>query len=231
MNHIGDITMVNGAEITPVWCIYRLTSPDGLIYVGMTKNSISKRIENGYQHNARLREAGRKYGWRNFKHEVLESGLSFSAAQDREKHYIAIYNATNPAKGYNVSYGGKSTFEGLRHSEETRQRMSRAQQGKVKSAETRRRLSESNKGKHSGPLSPLYGKPKSPETIQKQYDSHRFQMRPVVQIDTSGEFVAEYCSVHGAARHIGVSKQALASCLRGKSKTCAGYVWKYKEVM
>ena len=75
---MGDICKINGAEIEPVWCVYKLTSPDGLIYIGMTKNSISKRIECGYQHNDRLREAGRKFGWRNFKHEVLESGLSYA---------------------------------------------------------------------------------------------------------------------------------------------------------
>lgn len=37
MIHLGDITKINGAEIEPVWCVYKLTSPDGLIYIGMTK--------------------------------------------------------------------------------------------------------------------------------------------------------------------------------------------------
>lgn len=161
MKHLGDITKINGAEIEAVWCVYKLTSPDGLIYIGMTKNSISKRIECGYQHNDRLREAGRKFGWRNFKHEVLESGLSYKEAQEREKYYIALNNATIPSKGYNLSLGGKSTFQGLRHSEETRKKMADAQRGKVVSEETKKRLSEANKGKHCGILSPMYGKPKS----------------------------------------------------------------------
>lgn len=44
MTHIGDICNINGAEIEPVWVVYKLTSPDGLIYIGMTKNTIAKRI-------------------------------------------------------------------------------------------------------------------------------------------------------------------------------------------
>lgn len=231
MKHLSDITKINGAEIEAVWCVYKLASPDGLIYIGMTKNSISKRIECGYQHNDRLREAGRKFGWRNFKQEVLESGLSYKEAQEREKYYIALNDATNPSKGYNLSLGGKSTFQGLRHSEETRKKMADAQRGKVVSEETRKRLSEANKGKHCGILSPMYGKPKSPETIKKQYDSHRFQMRAIVQMTKDGTFVAEHCSINSAARSVGTSKQAIGCCLRGKSKSCAGYVWKYKEVI
>ena len=146
MKHLGDICKINGAEIEPVWAVYKLTSPDGLIYIGMTKNTIEKRIECGYQHNARLREAGRKFGWRNFKHEVLENNLPYDNAQEMEKHYIALNDSTNQAKGYNLSLGGKSTFQGLRHSKETRKKMADAQRGKVVSEETKKRLSEANKG-------------------------------------------------------------------------------------
>ena len=109
--------------------------------------------------------------------------------------------------------------------------MADAQRGKVVSEETKKRLSEANKGKHCGILSPMYGKPKSPETIQKQYDSHRFQMRAIVQMTKDGTLVAEHCSINSAARSVGTSKQAIGCCLRGKSKSCAGYVWKYKEVI
>lgn len=231
MNHLGDVTKINGAEIAPEWCVYKLTSPDGLVYIGMTKNTIARRIECGYQHNKRLREAGRKFGWRNFKHEVLEEHLSHEEAQEREKHYIALADATNPSKGYNISLGGKNTFQGLHHSEETRKKMADAQRGKVVSEETRKRLSAVNKGKYRGSLSPLYGKSKSQETIQKQYDSHRFQMKAIVQLTKDGAFVAEHCSINSAARSVGTSKQAIRCCLRGKSKSCAGYVWKYKEVI
>ena len=114
-----------------------------------------------------------------------------------------------PPKGTTCRWGGKSTFQGLCHSEETRKKMADAQRGKVVSEETKKRLSEANKGKHCGILSPMYGKPKSPETIQKQYDSHRFQMKAVVQMTKDGTFVAEYCSINSAARSVGTSKQAI----------------------
>lgn len=84
-----------------------------------------------------------------------------------------------------------------------------------------------------------YVLPKAPKYIVTQlhrgnligYDSHRFQMKAIVQPTKDGAFVAEHCSINSAARSVGTSKQAIRCCLRGKSKSCAGYVWKYKEVI
>ena len=229
MRHLGDITKINGAEIEPVWRVYKLTSPEGLIYIGMTKHTVSRRIATGYKHNKRFQEAGEKFGWNNFEKEVLESNLSYEEAEEREKAYISQYKSTDPSIGYNISFGGRNTFEGLRHSAKTRQRMSEVNRGKAVSEETRRKLSESHIGKNVGAKNPQYGKPKSPETIQRQYDSHRFQMRPVLQFDMEGNLVGEYCSINSAARHMGTSKQNIMCCLRKKSKSCKGFVWKYKE--
>ena len=43
--------------------VYQYCFPDGMLYIGMTKNSIEVRRDQGYQHNPRLRQALRDAGW------------------------------------------------------------------------------------------------------------------------------------------------------------------------
>lgn len=51
----------------------------------------------------------------------------------------------------------------------------------------------------------------------------------VVKMDKDGKVLAEYETLTKAAEDIGRSLSSLCSALRGDSKTCAGYYWKYKE--
>lgn len=51
------------------------------------------------------------------------------------------------------------------------------------------------------------------------------QLRPVTRIDpVTGETV-NYRSVSEAARNNNVTKQAISSCILGRTRTCKGYVW------
>ena len=51
--------------------------------------------------------------------------------------------------------------------------------------------------------------------------------RPILQYDLSGNLIAEYTSRNEANRIIGTQ---IHHALNGSSKTCAGYVWKYKPI-
>ena len=42
------------------------------------------------------------------------------------------------------------------------------------------------------------------------------------------DYTEEYKSITEAAKAIGVSKQAISMCLRGQTKKCCGYKWRYK---
>lgn len=56
--------------------------------------------------------------------------------------------------------------------------------------------------------------------------THAYNTR-VEQRTKTGELVTVHRSVSIAAEQAGTSPQAISSACRGKSKTCAGYVWRY----
>lgn len=88
--------------------IYKHTTPDGKSYIGVTSTSLEYRWKNGrnYQYNKAFQDAINQYGWDQIKHEVIDIALGKDDAYTKELHYIAKYNSTNPAFGYNESPGG-----------------------------------------------------------------------------------------------------------------------------
>lgn len=213
------------------YLIYKLIDPNGLVYIGMTScSSVYDRWLFGYKHNRRMREATQKYRWSGFRHEILFEGLSWEQACRKEIEMIDSFQATNPDKGYNISKGGQKTFEGLKHTEEELHKMSESQRGRKFSEETRKKMSESQKRVgHSGSRNPMYGKPKSEETIQKQIESHLHERKKIGRYNLDGTLLSVHYGVHETAKELGLSRASLTSCINGRSKTCGGYVW--KEVM
>ena len=53
--------------------------------------------------------------------------------------------------------------------------------------------------------------------------------KKIVQYTLDGEFVREFNSIAEANRHFNLSDKYISKHLRGKSKSCAGFVFKYKR--
>ena len=49
--------------------------------------------------------------------------------------------------------------------------------------------------------------------------------KPVVQLAIDGTFVAEHRSVYYASLTTGIKKSSIKQCLKGKRKTCGGFMW------
>lgn len=104
------------------YTIYKHTNREnGKCYIGQTKNEdLTRRWcgGHGYKENRHFFAAIKKYGWESFAHEILETGLSESEANDREQYYIALYRSNDHRYGYNIRPGGqeRTTFteEGLK---------------------------------------------------------------------------------------------------------------------
>lgn len=76
-----------------------------------------------------------------------QEGLTEQEAFDLERYYIALYGRKDLGTGIlgNFTDGGEGA-SGLRHSQESRNKMSRAQKGKIVSQETRDKLSRASMG-------------------------------------------------------------------------------------
>ena len=169
------------------YSVYKLTSPADKVYIGCTQQKPKDRWDYGckYHNNKELSSDIKKFGWDNFEHIVLYSGLEEDEAYDLERELIHKYRSNDPRHGYNKSIGGKVN-RGMIRSDDYRRRLSERVSGenhpfygKHLSEETRRKISESNKGH---PVSEETrrkigdgnrGKLKSEETIRKWKESHK----------------------------------------------------------
>lgn len=142
-----------------MYSVYMHTSPDGKKYVGITMQNPKDRWANGkgYANNKHFARAIKKYGWGNFRHEILYNNLTESQASDIEKRLIAELNLTDYSVGYNIREGGIS---GYHHSAKTREKMKRNHKdfsgenhpgyGTKRSAESKNKMSIAKKGKRIG---------------------------------------------------------------------------------
>lgn len=82
---------------------------DGRKYVGITCQKPEKRWKNGggYQTNKYFWRAIQKYGWNNFKHEILFENLSGNQACLKEQALIKLFNTTDYKFGFNLTTGGE----------------------------------------------------------------------------------------------------------------------------
>ena len=51
---------------------------------------------------------------------------------------------------------------------------------------------------------------------------------PILQFAKDGEFVKEWPSAHEAERQLGIHRQNICACLKGRYKSAGGYIWRYK---
>ena len=91
------------------------TSPSNKKYIGINKQKPTQRWSNGknYKHNCYFTQAIEKYGWDNFKHEILFEVDTLEEAKELEIEMISKYNSDNRDFGYNLSKGGEPGNLGL----------------------------------------------------------------------------------------------------------------------
>lgn len=95
--------------MSKTYCLYKHIDPFGKMYIGITSQKVNLRWRKGtnYKKNLYFTSAINKYGWDNFKHEIVRSGLTKEQAEIAEIAMIRHYNTRNKKFGYNLSKGGK----------------------------------------------------------------------------------------------------------------------------
>lgn len=118
-------------------------------YIGRHKSS--EFTENYKGSGKYLWNAINKYGWDNFKVEMIEECNSDEELNERERYWISHYNAVESDEFYNITEGGdgRSLFG-----------INNGMYGKNHSIEAKDKISNSMKGKNN----PFYGKHHSDKT-------------------------------------------------------------------
>ena len=89
--------------------IYKYTSPSNKCYIGQTKKTLVQRAGwqgSQYERCTAFWRAIQKYGWDNFKSEILEAVETEDEANEKEKYYIELYKSNQSDYGYNIYSGG-----------------------------------------------------------------------------------------------------------------------------
>ena len=230
------------------YSVYRHIAPNGKVYIGVTSQDPKKRwlCGHGYDRNDYFRKAIKKYGWDNFRHDVLMSGLVKEKAAKIERFYIACFDSANPEKGFNLDTGG---FIAGKHSAQTRRKISETRiargyrsptEGKHLSAETKKKISEANKGNHNhtvwtdeqkeklrqskrGENNPNYGKPMSDKCRQALLTKNS---KPVEQVK-DGFVIATFSNAVEAMRATGVNSTNICRVCNGRRGTAGGFEWRF----
>lgn len=114
-----------------LWTIYEHISPSGKVYIGITsQDKVCKRWQygNGYVCCTIFYKAIKKYGWKNFQHNIIASNLGEMTAKNMEKDLIKYYKEKGIS--YNITDGGDGTL-GRKFSEDTIRKMSKSHKGKI----------------------------------------------------------------------------------------------------
>src|SRR5665213_2267447 len=127
----------------PFGIIYLVTNTvNGKQYVGQTVQLLKERLASHLLDANRgsaylLHRAIRKYGYSSFTVEEIDVAQSRKELNAKETFNVLLYNTLAP-NGYNLTLGGAG-ISGLKHSIETKRKMSEAQRGQWLSDEHRQK--------------------------------------------------------------------------------------------
>lgn len=248
-----------------IYKVYKHTLPmsvsgkkNDMIYIGITsREDINDRWLNGagYKKQAYFYNAIKKYGWNNFNHDVLFTGLTKTEAEQMEIELISKYNSANRLCGYNRTNGGNCIGTML---QETKNKISKANMGNQyslghkHSEATKRKMSERMIGNTNGKGQKLSrerilalaesrdndevrkkiaeanrGKKHSEETKKKLSESHKGLGAKKVRCIETGII---YDSIKIASKENNISSRGhISACCKGTRKTAGGYHWEYCE--
>ena len=207
--------------------IYKITNPEGKIYIGLSKN-----IDLRWKHyknsssmngNSLLKESFKTLGYNNHDFEIIElinydNSLTevenSKILRERERHWIDFYQSNKT--GLNQNKGGCGT---AKHNNESKQKISESLKNKPKPSDfgiKRKKWQHTDEYKNKVKNSPRC---------------------PILMFDLEDNFVQEFGNQQLAADFLGVKKQMIWNVLNGfvnkKSGNVItqvrGYKFKYKQ--
>lgn len=216
--------------------IYKYTSPSGKIYIGQTINERSRKSKHKNdtsKTNTYFGKAIRKYGWENFKYEVI---IKFNPTADREKlkrvldklekRYINLFKSNDPNSGYNLNEGGNGNL-GYTHSEETKKVISESSKSYWEDPEFREKMKIAFDNRDIEPII-------RSEEFKQNLSNKCTTKKQVCQFDLHGKLLNTYDSINDAAKSLTSThtlktlNNRISECCSGKRVVAYDYMWSFK---
>lgn len=189
---------------------------NGNKYVGQTNNFLRRKNEHKYSSNLTyFHRAIRKYGFNNFKWEILQifcyssTELLKRQLNNAEIKYIQLFDTLN--NGYNLNEGGGSNT-GFKHSEESKHKMSLKQSGRVLKDETKLKLRECRLG-----------------TKQTEQQKEKVSKR-IIMTDINDTYICTWKSAMDAERNGNFDHSAIIKCCKNKQNYHKNFKFKYEQI-
>lgn len=230
--------------------IYKITNPEGKIYIGLSKNIElrwkSYKNKSGMTKTSIFKLSLDKYKYENHIFEIIEEVINDNKLlREREKYWINYYQSN--IDGLNNNRGGCGVNS---HTIESKQKISSALKGKPKpddfgekrskefyTDEWKQKISQSNKGRISPNKGKTgYNKGKIMTDDQKQKISlsllgkkkpNAGGNKPIQQYTINGQFITEYKSVSEAHRLTNIPQSGISLCCNNKRISSGGFKWKF----
>lgn len=192
----------------------------------------------GYRTQPKFFRAIKKYGWKNFSHDILWQGESVEDAERYEKEFISTYHSCDNKFGYNVNAGGfyntstdefREKVKVAHNTPEYLEKQRKINEKRWANPEEHKKMSERMSGKNNY----WYGRKRGKEwsDISKAIFAPYTEKlkRPVICIETGERFE----SVTDVANSIGVCPSEIRQyCKRyrtAKHKWSGRLHWKYAD--
>ena len=240
------IFVINNFSMDKKYIIYKYTSPSGGIYIGQTsKESIeerSRRDGSGYlvlnKMTGNFLQPGianaiMKYGWDNFKKEILYTNLTSEEADKIERDLIE--ECKNVGVCYNITRGGKDGVDTPKERKIKQYTLSGdfiKEWSSIKEAEHFLGIKKAEGNISaccSGKKSRAYG-------YIWRYENSNLEIKPlrpyrssVCQFKKNGEYIATYSNIREASKITGANESGIGNVLHKRTKTCGGYIWKFRD--
>lgn len=157
-----------------------------------------------------------KYGWDNFSHHIIATGLTRDEAIQLERDTIAALNTQNPVFGYNLSAGGDGPDPDISRSvwknEETKAHAIKRMREAWKDPEKRERRSRAAKKRWANPEFKEFATQRVAEACAKPVRC------------TEGKKC--FGSITEAANYYGIISSNISRAIKTGYK-CGGYHWEY----